>query len=105
MLPQGPGLPFWQTPYRNGVVAAPVRRPPSAAPVFYQTEQQMNTAGGDGPGPLGRGFGSRRSRSRAPYFRACPAAMPSLLMIPLLTAAGLAGFWLFYKSVDFFDHI
>lgn len=31
--------------------------------------------------------------------------MPSVLMIPLLTAAGLAGFWLFYKSVDFFDHI
>jgi len=26
-------------------------------------------------------------------------------MIPLLTVAGLAGFWLFYKSVDFFDHI
>ena len=29
----------------------------------------------------------------------------SLLMIPLLTAAGLAGFWLMFKSVDFFDHI
>ena len=31
--------------------------------------------------------------------------MTPILMIPLLTAAGLAGFWLFYKSVDFFDHI
>ena len=31
--------------------------------------------------------------------------MPSALMIPLLTAAGLAGFWLFYRSVDFFDRI
>jgi len=31
--------------------------------------------------------------------------MNPLLMIPLLTAAGLAGFWLFYKSVDFFDKI
>ena len=31
--------------------------------------------------------------------------MTPALMIPLLTAAGLAGFWLFYKSVDFFDHI
>ena len=31
--------------------------------------------------------------------------MSPVLMIPLLTAAGLAGFWLFYKSVDFFDHI
>jgi hypothetical protein len=29
----------------------------------------------------------------------------SPLMIPLLTAAGLAGFWLLFKSVDFFDHI
>jgi hypothetical protein len=28
--------------------------------------------------------------------------MNPLLMIPLLTAGGLAGFWLFYKSVDFF---
>jgi len=26
-------------------------------------------------------------------------------MIPLLTAAGLAGFWLFYRSVDYFDRI
>jgi len=26
-------------------------------------------------------------------------------MTPLLTAAGLAGFWLFYKSVEYFDHI
>jgi len=26
-------------------------------------------------------------------------------MIPLLTAVGLAGFWLFYRSVDFFDRI
>ena len=34
----------------------------------------------------------------------CPAMSPTL-MIPLLTAAGLAGFWLFYKSVDFFDKI
>jgi hypothetical protein len=33
------------------------------------------------------------------------ALMPPALMIPLLTLAGLAGFWLFYKSVDFFDHI
>jgi len=31
--------------------------------------------------------------------------MTPLLMIPLLTAAGLAGFWLFRHSVDFFDHI
>jgi hypothetical protein len=31
--------------------------------------------------------------------------MTPALMIPLLTAAGLAGFWLFYKSVDFFDNI
>ena len=34
----------------------------------------------------------------------CPAMSPTL-MIPLLTAAGLVGFWLFYKSVDFFDKI
>ena len=31
--------------------------------------------------------------------------MAPALMIPLLTAAGLAGFWLFYRSVDFFDRI
>ncbi|PJJ60442.1 hypothetical protein CLV45_1869 [Hymenobacter chitinivorans DSM 11115] len=31
--------------------------------------------------------------------------MPAALLIPVLTAAGLAGFWLFYKSVDFFDHL
>ena len=31
--------------------------------------------------------------------------MVPILMIPLLTAAGLAGFWLFYRSVDFTDHI
>jgi len=26
-------------------------------------------------------------------------------MIPLLTASGLTGFWLFYKAVDFFENI
>ncbi len=31
--------------------------------------------------------------------------MMPILMILLLTAAGLAGFWLFYRSVDFFDRI
>jgi hypothetical protein len=31
--------------------------------------------------------------------------MPTILITPLLTAAGLAGFWLFRRSVDFFDHI
>ena len=31
--------------------------------------------------------------------------MPSLLLVPILSAAGLGCFWLFYKSVDFFDHI
>lgn len=31
--------------------------------------------------------------------------MAPALMISLLTAAGLAGFWLFYKSVDFFERI
>jgi hypothetical protein len=31
--------------------------------------------------------------------------MSAALMIPLLTGAGLAGFWLFYKSIDFFDNI
>jgi hypothetical protein len=31
--------------------------------------------------------------------------MSPALMIPLLTAAGLASFWLFFKSVDFFDKI
>ena len=31
--------------------------------------------------------------------------MHPLLLIPLLTATGLTGFWLFYKSVGFFDHI
>jgi len=31
--------------------------------------------------------------------------MMPILMIPLLTAAGLAGFWLFYRSVDFFNRI
>jgi len=31
--------------------------------------------------------------------------MTAALMIPLLTAAGLAGFWLFYRAVDFFDRI
>jgi hypothetical protein len=46
----------------------------------------------------------RRWRRFAPFF--FPAfLMNPLLMIPLLTAGGLAGFWLFYKSVDFFDNI
>ena len=31
--------------------------------------------------------------------------MAPALMIPLLTGLGLVGFWLFRKSVDFFDHI
>lgn len=31
--------------------------------------------------------------------------MAPALMIPLLTASGLAGFWLFYKAVDFFENI
>ena len=34
-----------------------------------------------------------------------PILMPVALMIPLLTVVGLAGFWLFYRSVDFFDRI
>jgi len=39
------------------------------------------------------------------YLLFTPLAMNPLLMIPLLTATGLASFWLFYKSVDFFDNI
>jgi len=31
--------------------------------------------------------------------------MAPALMIPLLTASGLTGFWLFYKAVDFFENI
>lgn len=31
--------------------------------------------------------------------------MSALLLLPLLTAAGLAGFGLFYKAVAYFDHI
>jgi hypothetical protein len=31
--------------------------------------------------------------------------MAAALMIPLLTTAGVACFWLFYRSVDFFDNI
>ncbi len=34
-----------------------------------------------------------------------PTLMPPAFLILVLTAAGLAGFGLFYKSVDFFDHI
>ena len=40
--------------------------------------------------------------------RATPLSIPlmnPLLMIPLLSALGLADFWLFYRSVDFFDRI
>lgn len=42
-------------------------------------------------------------RSITPSISLLP--MAPALMIPLLTAAGLAGFWLFYKSIDFFDNI
>lgn len=31
--------------------------------------------------------------------------MNPFLLIVLLSVLGLAAFWLFYKSVDFFDHI
>jgi hypothetical protein len=31
--------------------------------------------------------------------------MAAALMIPVLYVAGLGAFWLFYKSVDFFDNI
>jgi len=31
--------------------------------------------------------------------------MAPFLFIPILYAAGLGCFWVFYKSVDFFDHI
>jgi hypothetical protein len=31
--------------------------------------------------------------------------MTPILFIPILYVAGLGCFWLFYKSVDFFDHI
>lgn len=31
--------------------------------------------------------------------------MAAALLIPVLYVAGLGCFWLFYKSVDFFDHI
>gem|GEM_PF-966637 len=34
-----------------------------------------------------------------------PLLMPSSLLIPLLTATGLAGFWLFYRAVDFCERI
>jgi hypothetical protein len=37
------------------------------------------------------------------FFLLCAMSPP--LMISLLTAAGLAGFWLFYRSVNFFDRI
>jgi len=33
------------------------------------------------------------------------ATMPTALMIPLLTAAGAASFWLFYRTIGFFDRI
>lgn len=31
--------------------------------------------------------------------------MAPALMIPVLFAAGIGFFWLFFKSIDFFDHI
>lgn len=31
--------------------------------------------------------------------------MNPLIFIPVLSVAGLGCFWLFYKSVDFFDNI
>ena len=31
--------------------------------------------------------------------------MAPALLIPVLYVAGLGAFWLFYKSVDFFDNI
>ena len=55
--------------------------------------------------------GAGATRARACYSWDAPQVLHLLpafmtaLMIPLLTGAGLAGFWLFYKSVDFFDHI
>ncbi len=50
------------------------------------------------------GWHPRRWRLFSPFFFPISLMTPAL-MIPLLTAAGLAGFWLFYKSVDFFDNI
>ena len=41
-----------------------------------------------------------------PRFIIYPSAtMPTALMIPLLTAAGAASFWLFYRAIGFFDRI
>jgi hypothetical protein len=37
--------------------------------------------------------------------RSCYSLMSPIVFIPVLYAAGLGCFWLFYKSVDFFDHI
>ncbi len=34
-----------------------------------------------------------------------PFSMSAALLVPLLTAAGCAGFWLFFRSVDFFERI
>ena len=34
-----------------------------------------------------------------------PKTMAAALMTPVLYVAGLGAFWLFYKSVDFFDNI
>lgn len=31
--------------------------------------------------------------------------MSNALLIPLLTATGVAGFWLFYRAADFFNRI
>ena len=52
-------------------------------------------------------LGALLATGRGPRFgvRLNSIRMTPILMIPLLTAVGLAGFWLFYRSVDFFDRI
>jgi hypothetical protein len=53
--------------------------------------------------PLGPGFALGLAHPIIqPFFL---NSMAAVFLIPVLYVTGLAAFWLFYKSVDFFDNI
>jgi hypothetical protein len=54
--------------------------------------------------PFGAAIGLGFARGLASFNQAF-ALMSSSLLIPLLTATGLAGFWLFYRAVDYCGRI
>ena len=90
---------FGNSPYQNGAVPRPHQRAPHPHHNYFGPEIKRLTAATVAVRPI------RRTVGREPNISKPPFQMPTALLIPLLTATGLAGFWIFYKAVEIFDNI